>query len=76
MAGRLEGKIALVTGASSGMGRCTALAFAKDGAKVVVASRRTRGGSTSNKTGGRRSHRCEERCVECDRSRESAKPNG
>jgi NAD(P)-dependent dehydrogenase (short-subunit alcohol dehydrogenase family) len=40
MSGRLEGKIALVTGASSGLGKATALAFAKEGAAVVVSARR------------------------------------
>lgn len=38
--GKLEGKVALVTGASSGMGYETAKLFAKAGASVVVIARR------------------------------------
>ena len=36
---KLEGKVAIVTGATSGMGRSTAVLFAKEGAKVVVTGR-------------------------------------
>ena len=33
----LEGKVAAITGAASGLGRATALRFAQAGAKVVLA---------------------------------------
>jgi 3-oxoacyl-[acyl-carrier protein] reductase len=40
MAGQLQGKVAIIVGATSGMGRATALRFAREGASVALAGRR------------------------------------
>ncbi|MYD10537.1 MAG: SDR family oxidoreductase [Chloroflexi bacterium] len=47
---RLRGRVAIITGASSGIGRATALRFARDGAAVVIADIDRAGGEACAKT--------------------------
>src|SRR5258708_31900939 len=44
---RLKDKVAIVTGAGSGIGRATAVSFAAEGARVVLVDRDEAGGSTT-----------------------------
>ena len=44
MTGQLEGKVSLITGGGSGIGKASALAFAREGSKVVVADVNVEGG--------------------------------
>jgi len=55
--GQLQGKVALITGAGMGIGRSSALLFAREGARVVVADVDIKGGEETahmiKKTAGR-----------------------
>ena len=42
--GRLDGKVAVITGAASGIGRGTALCLAREGAAIVAADLNSQGG--------------------------------
>jgi NAD(P)-dependent dehydrogenase (short-subunit alcohol dehydrogenase family) len=45
--GKLDGKVAVITGAASGMGRASAIRFAKEGAAVVVTDLNDEGGAST-----------------------------
>jgi NAD(P)-dependent dehydrogenase (short-subunit alcohol dehydrogenase family) len=56
--GQLDGKVAIITGAASGMGRESAILFAREGANVVIADLNSDGGEETADVAGKSGVRC------------------
>jgi NAD(P)-dependent dehydrogenase (short-subunit alcohol dehydrogenase family) len=63
MAGKLDGRIALVTGGTSGIGLATAKRFVAEGAYVFITGRREKELASAVKSIRRTRHRGARRCI-------------
>ncbi len=68
---RLEGKVAIVTGGASGMGRATVMRFLADGAKVVVADLNEANGAETLAVAKAQGHASDITFVRCDVAKEA-----
>jgi NAD(P)-dependent dehydrogenase (short-subunit alcohol dehydrogenase family) len=55
-------KVAIITGGSSGIGRATAVALAKQGVKIAIAARRAKEGEETVRLVKEAGSVCEDRC--------------
>jgi NAD(P)-dependent dehydrogenase (short-subunit alcohol dehydrogenase family) len=68
---KLRGKVAIVTGGASGMGRATVMRFLADGAKVVVADLNENNGAETASVARAQGHGADLSFVRCDVAKES-----
>lgn len=68
---RLAGKVAIVTGGASGMGRATVMRFLADGAKVVVADLNEKNGAETLAVAGAQGHADSIAFARCDVAQEA-----
>src|SRR5262245_13378760 len=71
MSGRLQGKVAVITGGASGIGRATALRFLAEGASVVVADLNDANGKEFLETASQAGHAKQVRFARTDVSEET-----
>jgi NAD(P)-dependent dehydrogenase (short-subunit alcohol dehydrogenase family) len=71
MAGRLDGKVALITGAANGIGRATTLRFLAEGARVVAADLNETTGRELMDLAARAGHGNQVRFIRADVARET-----
>ncbi len=71
MTGRLEDKVAIITGGASGIGRASALRFLEEGARVVIADRNDAAAQETRSLAGKDAAAERLRFVHCDVAEEN-----